>query len=679
MRFGTAMRALCARRHLLAALESLEGRLKEGPIHVAVEAEGSTVVLVASANRRRATARVHAAVLHSGLARAPMSPFLELVRGIDAGEIGLGSSQGSERRLELRANGRTYLLPQEPALPPDAAETTDEAAPLKADNVLGAAASPAPEFPGSEESSSAAHPALPEFPGPWRPEPESEPAAESPVEEEGAVARLRAAVRRPERRELVVPGATGLSLLLLVVGLLPLPHAVRALSLVAAAAVASLIPLLDARYRGRGGSLEVGVLVGLACLVLFPLRALVVLLDLDPLENVRVDLAPFADVRRTLVVATLGILAGSLAYVAPLGSRLGGGLTLPRVRVAETPGVRLPLALFVVGLTAQATVLAGQRVSSVASFLAGRTSGLISGATVLLMLGLALLARRAASTRDPRAARLLLGAVALTLVASLFGQFKEVAVLAVGAPTVTWLLTTPTRIRGRWLGAAGATLLVMFALVSMARHASARIDSSNPARVATALPEQAVSYSWTSGGPRSLRPWTPVTETLSLVSHRLYGYDSLALAVTYTPAVVPHQNGDTLANLAAGLVPRIVWESKPAIGIGYWFAETYWGTPPGVDEVPQSVTHLGELWIDFGWLGVILGAAILGVWYRFVYTALNPRSSGTGAIVYTIVLLTILPVDRDLPLVYVTLVQRLVFVGLVLGAAAVLSRLAARA
>lgn len=470
-----------------------------------------------------------------------------------------------------------------------------------------------------------------------------------------------------------VAAAFVLSMGLLGAGLLPFMHEIREFTLIGSAAVAALIPAVDARFRRRADLLEPGVLIGFAYLVLFPIRALVVLLDLDPLENPRVDAASFDDVRRTLIVSAVGILIGSIAYVSPLGALLGSRVRIPQAQVAESPGIVLPVIIFGVGLVAQVTILVGERVESVSTILAGRTSGIISGTSVMLLLGLALLARLAARSRDETAWIALGVAVGLGLAASVAGQFKEVAVLSLATPLIVLVLTAQARVGPRRLAFAGMVLLVMFVAITVWRHASARVDTANPIEVGAAFPEQVVQYDWRTGGERPLRPWTPLSESASLVSHRLYGYDSLALAVIYTPSEIPYQHGATLENLAAGLVPRIVWPSKPGIGIGYWFAQSYWGTPPGVLEVPQSVTHLGELWIDFGWIGV-LGMAILGIWYRFVYAALRPRASGTGAILYVIVLLTILPVDRDLPLVYVTLVQRLAFVAILLGAAALFER-----
>jgi hypothetical protein len=464
---------------------------------------------------------------------------------------------------------------------------------------------------------------------------------------------------------------------LLGVGLLPLPQGAQAVSLITAASLAAVVPLLDVRRRG-GDWLEPGVLIGAAYLVLFPVRALVVLLDLDPFENTRIDAAGFGDTRRALAVSVVGILFGSIAYVSPIGASLGARVRLPRAHLAESPGLGLPLALFAVGSVAQITILAGQRIDSIETLLAGRSSGLVSGTSVLMLVGLALLTRRAAITREPATLYALAGAIGVGLLASLLGQFKEVAILSIATPLLVWALTTPVAIRRRRLVVAGTVLLTMFVAVSVWRLASNQVESANPVKVGAAFPGQVAKRHWLTGAPRAFRPWTPVTETAAVLSHRLYGFDSLALAVIYTPDEIPHQNGETLENLASGLVPRFLWPDKPTIGIGYWFAVTYWGTPPATLEVPQSVTHLGELWIDFGWAGVALGMAVLGIWYRFLYSALRPRESGTGAVLYVIALLTVLPVDRDLPLVYVTLVQRLAFVALLLTVATVIVRVAQR-
>jgi hypothetical protein len=328
-----------------------------------------------------------------------------------------------------------------------------------------------------------------------------------------------------------------------------------------------------------------------------------------------------------------------------------------------------------VGLGAQALVLADYHWPTRLPLVEGRTSGIVSSATVFMIVGLCLLARRAAL--NPGASRNVFAfSVLATIGVGVVGQFKEVALVGLLAPLVMWNFTGDRRMRPSLVVATVAiALFAILPVVTIWRHTSTRIDSADPVEVAQELPKTAYQRDWLWDGPRPFKPWTPLTESLAIASHRLYGFDSFTLAVRFTGTEQPFQNGATLGNLAGGLVPRIVWPDKPTPGIGYWFGENYWETPPGGTVVPQSVTHPGELWIDFGLPGVLIGLALLAIWYRFAYTALRPRESGTGALLYTIVFVTVIVVDRDLPLVYVTLVQRLAATALLLVCAAGLMRL----
>jgi hypothetical protein len=432
-------------------------------------------------------------------------------------------------------------------------------------------------------------------------------------------------------------------------------------------ACACAVPITDGFAR-RAHVLELGVAVAAVYFILFPLRAAVVLADLDVATNTRVLEASDGTLHLALLVALVGILVGGLAYVSPIGAWAGASVRLPRAEVCERPPLVIACALFSLGWLAEAAVLADRHVSFAHQILAGRASGLVTATTGLLILGLALLTRAAAVSPARRVLYLVAAAVLLGVVLSIAGGFKELAFISVLTPAIIWSFAPGRRLPRRAVVVIGVALIAIFVGVTLWRHASDRIGSAKPNRVIAALPSEALHHDWVLGGPRHFRPWNPLTDVPVIVTHRLYGFDSLTLAVRYTPKSVPYQDGATLKNLAAGLVPRVLWPGKPKIGIGYWFALTYWGTPPGVTEVPQSVTHPGELWIDFGWLGVIIGLGILGIWYRFVYSSLRPLESGTGAVLYAIVLVTVIPVDRDLPLVYVTLVQRLVVAALVLAA-----------
>ncbi len=445
--------------------------------------------------------------------------------------------------------------------------------------------------------------------------------------------------------------------------------------LIAAAVAAALMPVATALARGRVELLEVGVAVTFAYLVLFPLRAAVVLLGWDDSANPGALTASDPVIRDTLVAVVFGLVAAGVGYAVPLGARLGARVRVPAVTAAERPSVAPAVVLFVVGAAAQSLILAASQNPDI-PLIGGRFSGLVSSSSVLMLVGLCLLARRAALSRSRADVAWVAGAALAGAVIGVLGQFKETVLLSLLAPLVMAHFTTGRGIRLRWLALAAALgVFVVFPLVTAWRHASAAAGTEDPVAVAVKVPGYYLDHDLVTGGERRLGVADVLTEPLAITSHRLYGFDSMTLAVRYTPSQVPYRLGATLEGLWTGVVPRILWPDKPKVGVGYWFAVHYWGTPAGVLQVPQAVTHPGELYIDFGLVGVIAGMALLGLWYRFAYAALRPAESGTAALLYTILLLTVVSVDRDLPLVYVTLLQRMVAVALLLAALALLGRL----
>ncbi len=74
---------------------------------------------------------------------------------------------------------------------------------------------------------------------------------------------------------------------------------------------------------------------------------------------------------------------------------------------------------------------------------------------------------------------------------------------------------------------------------------------------------------------------------------------------------IAYRGGDTIALLAGAFVPRFVWKDKPDAAVGQLFNREF---KLSLDRnTYASVTHLGELYWNFGWLGVLLGAPIIGV------------------------------------------------------------------
>jgi hypothetical protein len=480
-----------------------------------------------------------------------------------------------------------------------------------------------------------------------------------------------ASARRPD----VIAAAA--SLLLLEVGLLPvLNERHRLVPMVAALAIAAVLPIVGAASRGRVDIFELGVAVSVAYVLVLPARAVVVLLDLDFGADGGVLMASPQDERLALTVATLALVAGGIAYNSRLGPRLASRVRVPRVPLIERPPFLLAAATYALGLCGQAVVFGINTNEGVRSLIGARVLGLVSATSGFLLIGLALLTRRAMIAG--RLAKLTLAAaIATSIGLSVAAQFKEGALLSLLIPLVMWSATAGRRIRWRSIALVGLLGIALFSLVTVARLATVRIGTNDPQTVLQALPDQAANYNWINGHERRFRPWMPIGDPLIATSRRLYIFDALVVAVRYTPSDIPHQHGRTLERLGAGLVPRVLWPGKPSPNVGIWFSTYYWGryVPADVEKAPQAVSHIAELWIDFGVLGSIVGLALFGVWYRFVHAALSQRDNATAALFYTVIFATVVDVTRDIPLSYLTLVQRLVVCTLFVFGLSLLSRL----
>jgi hypothetical protein len=86
---------------------------------------------------------------------------------------------------------------------------------------------------------------------------------------------------------------------------------------------------------------------------------------------------------------------------------------------------------------------------------------------------------------------------------------------------------------------------------------------------------------------------------------------SVQLIVTRTGHGVPYQHGYTLIPIPAAFIPRILWPSKPDIPTGRLMNKEFQVST--VDYTYISPSHLGELYWNFGWLGVISGMSLIGM------------------------------------------------------------------
>jgi hypothetical protein len=82
--------------------------------------------------------------------------------------------------------------------------------------------------------------------------------------------------------------------------------------------------------------------------------------------------------------------------------------------------------------------------------------------------------------------------------------------------------------------------------------------------------------------------------------------------------------GGASSPILIALIPRILWPDKPLIQLGAWFAlEIGVGskTEIGTSNNSINMTVAGELYLDFGWLGVVFGSLFFGAFLAVLWNA----------------------------------------------------------
>jgi len=130
--------------------------------------------------------------------------------------------------------------------------------------------------------------------------------------------------------------------------------------------------------------------------------------------------------------------------------------------------------------------------------------------------------------------------------------------------------------------------------------------------------------------------WTP-TELFTQLFQEQTSLDAFAVLIDDMPAHLQFQWGRTWLNLLTLPIPSKLWTGKPAILEGHVFGEIYFdessGRPPG---------YAGVLYMNFGYLGIVPGFALLGVFHKFLYRYLrNNRTNGMAVCLYALTAITL--------------------------------------
>lgn len=87
-------------------------------------------------------------------------------------------------------------------------------------------------------------------------------------------------------------------------------------------------------------------------------------------------------------------------------------------------------------------------------------------------------------------------------------------------------------------------------------------------------------------------------------------------------------DNNIIKNLIYGFVPRAIWPDKPIVSdFGLWFSRIYLGSPYRTWNGPSI---FGDLYRNFGFLGIPLGMFLLGFFLRIIYEKLIVEGNGNA-------------------------------------------------
>jgi hypothetical protein len=110
-------------------------------------------------------------------------------------------------------------------------------------------------------------------------------------------------------------------------------------------------------------------------------------------------------------------------------------------------------------------------------------------------------------------------------------------------------------------------------------------------------------------------------------SERTNYLGTLAVVIDATPRRVPYWEGGTYSDFLWHFVPRFVAPDKPARSMGQEFPRRYQLIDAEDETTAYNLAQLVELYINYGWAGVVLGMAIIAL----IYALLDHVFSGCSA------------------------------------------------
>jgi hypothetical protein len=111
-----------------------------------------------------------------------------------------------------------------------------------------------------------------------------------------------------------------------------------------------------------------------------------------------------------------------------------------------------------------------------------------------------------------------------------------------------------------------------------------------------------------------------VQYTAARTVNRLNRLGDFAYVVQTTPAQISYTRGVTYLPIIGTFVPRVLWPTKPPNdGSGQFYGHRYGYLDPKDLSHSANLPIVTEGWMNFGWLGIILSASVVGLVLRVIW------------------------------------------------------------
>jgi hypothetical protein len=223
--------------------------------------------------------------------------------------------------------------------------------------------------------------------------------------------------------------------------------------------------------------------------------------------------------------------------------------------------------------------------------------------------------------------------------------------IQMGAVVAFALFLSGTKIRARWFVLAAVLLSIAMSARGVATEfraaawfSSVKISAGDRARLMFKLLQTKVE---TTGIIATLIHGADVT------SQRSADLDLMADVVKRTPSEVPYWDGYTYRSLVGAAIPRVLWPDKPTKEIGNAFGHRYGYLKWSNLVTSINLPFLIEFYLNFGFVGVLFGMAIVGATYRTLEELVNrPGQDLLTSLIGVIILVPLLMLESDFSLTF---------------------------